>query len=680
MFKENTEIFNKINFKEEKQKNIQNKEGKDTNLNSFNFTIKNSSSKAYNNYYTICIKNETETLSINAQDKNDEKLIFSKKYTLSDLHNFTFPEITKLLNISEIYSFLQNIILLGNKAQITMDKPEDEEDNLSLIIKIINDTNKIIFNLQKDKIENNNCINELEKKSLSETEEHIHDGSDLTKNYPPFETKDITNSVSSKDKEKENKSNIDYLGKKRNNEQNLDNFNENEICTNLIIQKGVKNKESDYLDLVKDLSGKPEEKIFPNNQSLDDSNNDVNKENNKNGKINYIDNEIKNQEEIIINKNIENNDETKMSINIDTNNNINQIINENKENNNSNVSNDKSNNEDNGDNNLINYNNNGKRKLIFSIQNDKYIPNDNEKEKSKFKSFIVIRNGMFPKSFYQNYPQFGERRRRRKGEKIEEDEEEFKVYNVINPNEEKVIRLSTPMKLRAKTEYIDLSENEDSPSLNNDLNFNKNNKKFILENDLLKSQIIQKKEQIDLLIESLEKINKNRDIEEEENESNTICKIHLLYLATDDGSSSFMFHEKCDGKKNLLIIIHTDANIIFGGFTKKSFDSKKINKKADRNSFIFNLNKLKVYKGIVGRIDGNYIEPGILSQKKNGPCFLNDAIFIGNNLLGDIGHVGEKQCGYDTKTDYEINNGDKFFKAKEIEIYQVIFNDLIFLE
>ena len=87
---------------------------------------------------------------------------------------------------------------------------------------------------------------------------------------------------------------------------------------------------------------------------------------------------------------------------------------------------------------------------------------------------------MFPKSFYQNYPQFGERRRRRKGEKIEEDEEEFKVYNVINPNEEKVIRLSTPMKLRAKTEYIDLSENEDSPSLNNDLNFNKNNKKFIL--------------------------------------------------------------------------------------------------------------------------------------------------------------------------------------------------------
>ena len=202
----------------------------------------------------------------------------------------------------------------------------------------------------------------------------------------------------------------------------------------------------------------------------------------------------------------------------------------------------------------------------------------------------------------------------------------------------------------------------------------------MVENDLLKSQIINKKDQIQLLIESLEKVNKNRNIEEEENESNTISKINLLYMASEDGSSSFMFHEKCDGKKNLLIIIHTDANVIFGGFTKKSFDSKKINKKADRNSFIFNLNKLKAYRGIVGRKDGNYIEPGILSQKKFGPCFLNEAIFTGKNLLGDIGHVGEKQCGYDTKYDFEINNGDKFFRAKEIEIYQVVFNDLIFLD
>ena len=48
------------------------------------------------------------------------------------------------------------------------------------------------------------------------------------------------------------------------------------------------------------------------------------------------------------------------------------------------------------------------------------------------------------------------------------------------------------------------------------------------------------------------------------------------------------------------------------------------------------------------------------------------------NLLSDIGHVGEKQCGYDTRVDYEINNGDKFFRAKEVEIYQITFNDLTY--
>ena len=79
---------------------------------------------------------------------------------------------------------------------------------------------------------------------------------------------------------------------------------------------------------------------------------------------------------------------------------------------------------------------------------------------------------------------------------------------------------------------------------------------------------------------------------------------------------------------------------------KKVLIRKKLIKKADRNSFLFNLNKLKVYKWIVGRKeDGNYIEPGILSQKKFRPSFLNDAIFFGKNLLSDIGHVGEKQCG-----------------------------------
>ena len=139
------------------------------------------------------------------------------------------------------------------------------------------------------------------------------------------------------------------------------------------------------------------------------------------------------------------------------------------------------------------------------------------------------------------------------------------------------------MKLRTKTEFIDLSE-EDSPFNSTSINSIKENiySKYnhIIENDLLKSQIVTKKEQIELLIDSIEFANKNRNIEEEEAEINMISKINLLYMGSDDGGSSCMLHEKWDGKKNLLIIIQTDANNIFGRFNKKSFDSKKVNKKS----------------------------------------------------------------------------------------------------
>ena len=137
-----------------------------------------------------------------------------------------------------------------------MDKSKEKEENISLIIKIINEKNKIVFNLVK--IEGNSYSSEFEKKSLSEIEEHIQ-GSDLTKNFSPYETKDITNSESSKDKEKDIKSQkLKFLGKKKINDQSIDNIaSENENCSFLINQNGVKNNESGYLGLVKDLYGNP---------------------------------------------------------------------------------------------------------------------------------------------------------------------------------------------------------------------------------------------------------------------------------------------------------------------------------------------------------------------------------------------------------------------------------------
>ena len=519
MISENKEILDIKDFKEENQRNTQSKVRKNLNLNSFNFTIKNSISKDLSNYYTITIKNEIEILSINAHNKNDEKLIYMAKYNLEDLHNFSNSHIAEANTISEVYLFLQNLILLGNKAQITM---EMSEEIISLIIKKINESNKIVFNLKKNKIaKNENCLNDSDKKSSSEIDEHVHDGTDLTsKNYPPLDSKDMSNSVSSKDKDKEIKNNSNLLGKKRNSENSMDNFIEieNDNTNNIINEKGAKNEENEYLDLAKDLYGNPKEKLFHNNHSSDDSNNEALKENNKTENLICKKNEIQSKEDNITNKNINKISQKQINTN-------NEICSENDNNNSqSNQSNDpneeneeyendsndeeevqKNKNKNNNINLGINANNgNGKKRQIFSVQTDKYVPNNDLEQNKKFGQFLVIRNGMYPKSFLQNYSQFFEgRRRRRKGEKVEEDEEEFKVYTAFKPEEENIIRISTPMKLRAKTEYIDLSENENDDShfsigLSND----KNNKiNFMVENDLLKSQIITKKEQIDLLVE-----------------------------------------------------------------------------------------------------------------------------------------------------------------------------------
>ena len=79
---------------------------------------------------------------------------------------------------------------------------------------------------------------------------------------------------------------------------------------------------------------------------------------------------------------------------------------------------------------------------------------------------------------------------------------------------------------------------------------------------------------------------------------------------------------------------------------------------------------MKIYKTI-----GNaQINPGIVSKIGCGPCFMNDAIIMGKNIINDKGKVGKKECGYNIENDYEINLGKEFFDVSEVEIYQVIFD------
>ena len=292
--------------------------------------------------------------------------------------------------------------------------------------------------------------------------------------------------------------------------------------------------------------------------------------------------------------------------------------------------------------------NDKKNESVISISDDK----ENACDLSKsVKSKKILKNVFI--THFKELELDGERKiniKKLEKEKIETDFKlSLKRAKIIRENKDKI----TPM-------------DDCSPSFHKNISINSNLKYYNLEkNDLLKSKIIKNEAEINLLLIGIKEINKNV-------ESSNMKYISSIYNSKEDGGSSLIFHQKCDYSKDLLIIIKTNENYIFGGYTKKYFDSEKSTKKIDKNSFIFSLDKMKIYNPIENGNEEN--SPGILSQAGYGPSFLNNAICLGKNLINDIGQVGKKECGYNIKTDFEINFGKEYYSACNVEIYQVIFD------
>ena len=142
---------------------------------------------------------------------------------------------------------------------------------------------------------------------------------------------------------------------------------------------------------------------------------------------------------------------------------------------------------------------------------------------------------------------------------------------------------------------------------------------------------------------------------------------HLLYSAKIDGDQTQNFHELCDNHKYTLILIKTNLNIIFGGFARKYWNSLELGRKRDLKSFLFSFNKQKIYDP---KPEAKY---HLFCSEKDGPCFY--AFSVENYCLKNGGFCDEiYKCSYDSfENDYELNNGSKYFKIDELEIYQVKF-------
>ena len=155
-----------------------------------------------------------------------------------------------------------------------------------------------------------------------------------------------------------------------------------------------------------------------------------------------------------------------------------------------------------------------------------------------------------------------------------------------------------------------------------------------------------------------------------------VKELKKLYQATIDGDGAINFHSRCDNIPNTLVLIKSAGNRRFGGFTTQKWESTNSGEwKVDPNSFLFSLDKQKIYPH---RSNG-----GIQNYKDNGPIFGNKDVvtelLIGRHGIqakGLLTYESYLNCGYNYNGDnnpLSENGKNGYIFASEYEVFQVIF-------
>ena len=248
---------------------------------------------------------------------------------------------------------------------------------------------------------------------------------------------------------------------------------------------------------------------------------------------------------------------------------------------------------------------------------------------------------------------------------------EKEISNLKNKHESEIKML--------KDELSNLKEN----NVNKELNYNKEISNMKEENKKLWDEINQFKRIVNLNL--MEKVNSNSQIIQSINSIDFILSyikendksfkfndIKLLYRGSRDGDRTKTCHELCDNKQNILIIMQSNTEYIFGGYSKIGFkninDRKKIEYKIDNDNFLFSFNLKKIYpvikdKDIICHISDDY-----------GLCFRNSLVFRDNFMSKNDNNISSsiKSFFNGLKDDYEMNGGLQSFQFKELEVFQLI--------
>ena len=179
--------------------------------------------------------------------------------------------------------------------------------------------------------------------------------------------------------------------------------------------------------------------------------------------------------------------------------------------------------------------------------------------------------------------------------------------------------------------------------------------------NIINSRIIEKRKEIDFIIDRL----KNN---EEKKKKNIFFK--KIYSAIEDGDSTSIFHQKCDGQKNIIAIINTIKGAKFGVYTNVGFGLGSGVYIQDDELFHFNINNYKIYNVKKGLNQVERCQSNICGIDINCGIHTNYNFFSGDKNHCIIDSMINYYEGLENE--FELNLGEKYFISSEVEVFKII--------
>ena len=237
---------------------------------------------------------------------------------------------------------------------------------------------------------------------------------------------------------------------------------------------------------------------------------------------------------------------------------------------------------------------------------------------------------------------------------LTEKEELILIRLNLNKKDKEIISLKNKItNLEAKIE--DLTKKIDSLQQNPNEQIQQKQNSLILEN----SNIFNSKKELKFLLNSIMP-----------KEGYKKLSLKLLYDSEIEGENKEKFISSYTNKNDILILIQTTKNKIFGGYTHEAFKISEGFIKKDSNAFLFNLSKFSIYK-----------------FKKGGSGYTiwnneGNSMDFGGGIDLRIYHKFLTHKNYTSQTSFDFDyageqfplNGEKFFAIKYLELYQVFLN------